>query len=89
MADTRIIYPVDNYLGAVLAEAVGKFNEARNKLHQIQDMVGAIGDDPDVETAMGMAHDLYYAYSMKEIIAGALTAMDNAAPGMTRLDKGL
>lgn len=89
MADLRIIYPVDNYIGAMIAEVAQTLNAAKQKTDQALAILNCIGTDEEVETAMGMAPGLLYGYHLKGLLTTQKASLDSLASDIVKIDKGL
>ena len=96
MADLRIPYVMaDNYLGQKIAEMVADFNASYNSLQQVMRMIGAAGDDTELETALGMPHTIGeeipsdYGYHLRGLLTTQKAAFDSLATDIGKIDKGV
>lgn len=89
MADLRIIYPLDNYIGSLIAKVAQVTIEAKQLTDEALALLNCIGTDEDIETAMGMAHDLLYGYHLKGLLVTQKAALDSLVSDVVKIDKGL
>ena len=89
MADLRLPYSVDNPVGAVIAKVAQATLEAKHLTDQALALLTCIGEDVDIETALGMAHDLLYSYHLKGLLNTQKTALDSLCTDIPKIDKGL
>ncbi len=90
MANLRVPYEVlNNSTGSLIAEAVADILNAHESMRRVQSILSAIGSDVDIETELGMAHDLSYGAALNAIVNSAVTGLNTIAADMGRLDQGV
>lgn len=90
MANLRVPYEVtNNTTGGLIAEAVANVLKAHESMRRVQAILVAIGSDADVETELGMAHELSYGAALNAIVNNAISWLNTIAADMGRLDQGV
>ena len=89
MSDLRIPYPLDNYIGVLIASVAQKTIEAKQVTDQALAMLNCIGTDEAIEAAMGMETGKDYGYHLKGLLTTQKAALDSLVSDVVKIDKGV